>query len=255
MRLIEKIWRLAFTEIGINIPSRIPVVVADNVSDYLFTHHRDKGRFKIPDVTELPCIKPPFDSMWIDINATYGAEAPPKIGLLISKMKDLNTETTAYKFDVFFQNNNGIGCTGTIAVSLNNEGKTLEIKVGNFRTKEAEAASLWFHYVACFAISLMHCKNVVLTERKNPAWFRGNPRRPRLEKWQVIEVGSINTRSKSEPADSGRETSLHICRGHFRTYTAEKPLFGSYTGTVWVPAHARGSADVGVVHSSYEVKK
>jgi hypothetical protein len=49
-------------------------------------------------------------------------------------------------------------------------------------------------------------------------------------------------------------TPLHICRGHFKTFTEEARLFGKYTGTYWWPAHVRGSVDEGVVEKDYRVR-
>lgn len=45
-----------------------------------------------------------------------------------------------------------------------------------------------------------------------------------------------------------------FCRGHFSTYTEDRPLFGKVSGTFWVPSHVRGSAKQGVVVSDYNVK-
>lgn len=45
----------------------------------------------------------------------------------------------------------------------------------------------------------------------------------------------------------------HICRGHFKTYTEEKPLFGSITGTYWWANQVRGSKERGEVKKRYQV--
>jgi hypothetical protein len=48
---------------------------------------------------------------------------------------------------------------------------------------------------------------------------------------------------------------LHICRGHLRTYTEEKPLFGKVIGTFFIPAHLRGDEKVGTVVKDYQLEK
>lgn len=48
--------------------------------------------------------------------------------------------------------------------------------------------------------------------------------------------------------------ALHTVRGHFATYTADKPLFGHYVGTVWHPPHIRGDKAEGIVTKDYEVE-
>lgn len=46
---------------------------------------------------------------------------------------------------------------------------------------------------------------------------------------------------------------VHLCRGHFATYTDAAPLFGKYVGRFWIPPHARGRADRGIVNKEYAV--
>jgi hypothetical protein len=46
---------------------------------------------------------------------------------------------------------------------------------------------------------------------------------------------------------------VHLCRGHFATYTDQAPLFGKYVGRFWIPPHARGDRARGIVIKDYEV--
>lgn len=54
--------------------------------------------------------------------------------------------------------------------------------------------------------------------------------------------------------DLGLRRALHICRGHFKTYTEERPLFGRYAGTFFFRDHARGAKESGEVKKDYDVK-
>jgi len=45
--------------------------------------------------------------------------------------------------------------------------------------------------------------------------------------------------------------SYQLVRGHFATYTQERPLFGRYAGTVFIPAHVRGTPEAGIVIKDY----
>lgn len=47
---------------------------------------------------------------------------------------------------------------------------------------------------------------------------------------------------------------LHLCRGHTATYTEEKPLFGKYFGTFYIPAHTRGKIENGSIEKNYILK-
>lgn len=55
-----------------------------------------------------------------------------------------------------------------------------------------------------------------------------------------------------ETSDSSKR--FHWCRGHFKYYTKERPLFGRVSGPVWTPSHTRGDAKKGVVFKDYIVK-
>jgi hypothetical protein len=46
----------------------------------------------------------------------------------------------------------------------------------------------------------------------------------------------------------------HEMPAQFRHYSEEKPLFGKYAGTFYVPQHSRGDAKLGVSFKSYTVK-
>ncbi|OYT14646.1 MAG: hypothetical protein B7C24_17230 [Bacteroidetes bacterium 4572_77] len=44
---------------------------------------------------------------------------------------------------------------------------------------------------------------------------------------------------------------VHLCRGHFKTYTADNPLFGKIIGKYWWPPHARGDKKQGIILKDY----
>lgn len=110
-----------------------------------------------------------------------------------------------------------------------------------------------------FAISLLHCKNIKMVERnidkklndkrikkgKHP-FFRFNT----IEINPMKEVLKIEGKSEK----TGLKKALHICRGHFATYTQDAPLFGRVTGTFWKPMHIRGNKKEGIVIKDYKIK-
>lgn len=105
-----------------------------------------------------------------------------------------------------------------------------------------------------------HCKNVELVERlpkrheQREAKRRGEP----ILKYHEIVIDPGKTKQVSvgagSPSQDHPSRAMHIARGHFATYTEDKPLFGKYVGTFWRPAHVRGSAELGTVNSTYKVK-
>ncbi len=111
----------------------------------------------------------------------------------------------------------------------------------------------------CFALSLMHCKNVVAEPVMPPAALsRAHERRTGrpLLRYHVLNVDPFKEVARSEGAGtSGIKKALHICRGHFATYTEDKPLFGRLTGTFWKPQHLRGAVTHGVVAKDYRIAR
>jgi hypothetical protein len=52
-----------------------------------------------------------------------------------------------------------------------------------------------------------------------------------------------------------RATTLHRVRGHFKTFTAERPLMGKHVGTCWWGWQLRGDPNPnrGIVTSDYQI--
>ena len=118
--------------------------------------------------------------------------------------------------------------------------------------------STYINCVACFAICTMHTKNVEMRERKGITSIKrkGNEKREYSEfKYHTINVDTFRRKyvGGNNSEKGNREIALHFVRGHFKTYTPEKPLFGKYVGTVWVPDTMRGNKEAGTVNKDYKV--
>jgi hypothetical protein len=46
---------------------------------------------------------------------------------------------------------------------------------------------------------------------------------------------------------------LHTCRGHFMTFTEDRPAFGKLSGRFWCPPHWKGQKSSGAILKRYEV--
>jgi hypothetical protein len=123
----------------------------------------------------------------------------------------------------------------------------------------------WANYfVSTFApalltISFMHCKNVDVVRVDPPpklsrraARQRGNP----LTSYYVLDIQPMRRvlDTEGEAQARGLRHALHICRGHFKTFTEEAPLFGRHVGTYWWEAQARGTTEMGVIEKDYRVR-
>lgn len=109
------------------------------------------------------------------------------------------------------------------------------------------------------AASFMHCKNVELNEYEPPRKLskryekrHGVP----LTSYYTLTIDPMKKVLKHEGGkdQGGLSKALHICRGHFKTYTEDKPLFGRLSGTYWWPQHARGTEERGTIVKDYSVK-
>ena len=60
--------------------------------------------------------------------------------------------------------------------------------------------------------------------------------------------------TEGKVSEVGLKKALHICRGHFKTYTGKAPLLGKHTGTYWWNDCVLGSEDVGVRVKDYTVR-
>lgn len=49
----------------------------------------------------------------------------------------------------------------------------------------------------------------------------------------------------TDPQAGGLRKALAICRGHFKTFMPDAPLFGKHTGQFWWAPHIRGDTDAG----------
>jgi hypothetical protein len=113
-------------------------------------------------------------------------------------------------------------------------------------------------FVYMYAISLMHCKNIVIEEDGEiPALSRKHHRRNKGRRHHVLKIIPMKKvkayQEKGASSLSKGDVSLHIRRGHFKTYTPEAPLFGIHSGTYWWESHTAGKAEVGTVTKDYQI--
>lgn len=112
--------------------------------------------------------------------------------------------------------------------------------------------------IGLIAVGLMNCKNVSTEETD-----KGGPRRkksrgkkfPRMTYRTINIPGYRGARTSSPSSDEDPSVAIHRVRGHFKTFTAEKPLMGRHVGTYWWGWQVRGSAKNGAVVSDYKVTK
>jgi hypothetical protein len=261
------------------------VIVADNVVEHYFEgtgqEHWDLTR-------DYPTIAPPFERFWIE------AYAPSKIvsdQKGVSPFRLCRAFGMAVKADpwaprsrhdprrwliqttMYIEQLNGliVGPFASSHFALDAAGKVVEAGDATYRIftpvcEDVPAEKCdWIRQVMTslelplwLAVSFMHCKNVEVTEVVPPRPKQAARRarlRPRV-RYHTIDIDPMRKvlRTEGKSDEVGLRKALHICRGHFATYTPEKPLFGRVVGTFWKPLHVRGSMSEGRVESGYRVK-
>lgn len=102
---------------------------------------------------------------------------------------------------------------------------------------------------------LLSCKNIG-TEKHVPPEALNKKRKKQgkqeLFTYHTLIIKPTGKRQESIPKHIW-ENRIHLCRGHFKTYTIEKPLFGELTGRFWWQAHVRGKNRDGIVMKDYVV--
>lgn len=111
--------------------------------------------------------------------------------------------------------------------------------------------------VVWIALQLINCRNVS-TALRGSVFHRSGSEKRRGEpvvKYHTIVLPGMATTGGRGGRKSRRvdPLAMHKVRGHFKTFTAERPLLGRHVGTYWWGWQVRGSKDHGVVVSDYKV--
>jgi hypothetical protein len=108
-------------------------------------------------------------------------------------------------------------------------------------------------------LKLLNCKNI--QTEKIPAPAKLNKKRVKSGKQPIFDYHVLNLVLPSNKKRGYQEQSvplshnrIHLCRGHFKEYTKEHPLFGKYTGLYWWEPSVRGQNRDGIVMKDYNVK-
>jgi len=105
----------------------------------------------------------------------------------------------------------------------------------------------------------MHCKNVslesIVPSEKLSRSYRKRHGRPLLSygELRIDPIRKVLEQQRKGIGGSLRK-ALHLCRGHFKTFTPDAPLLGHATGTYWWSPQVRGAASAGVTLKDYRVE-
>lgn len=160
----------------------------------------------------------------------------------------------------------------SMVVAIDEYGKALEPPIGNddgyedvypmgFEDKIISQSLINTEF-AWQTLALLHCKNVSIQDHSG-LWPSRQARRvaerkglPGPVKYKTLVVKPLATSGTADGSKAGSHEAkaMHICRGHYATYTEERPLFGKHHGTFWIQPHVRGNPEVAIIEKSYKVK-
>jgi hypothetical protein len=104
-------------------------------------------------------------------------------------------------------------------------------------------------------LMLLSCKNIS-TEQHSPDAALNKKRIKRgkqpLFTYHTLSLKPVGKAQESIPKHLW-ENRIHLARGHFKTFTPDKPLFGKITGRFWWQPQVRGRNRNGVVMKDYSI--
>lgn len=137
------------------------------------------------------------------------------------------------------------------------------LQLNDMMTKEAAKhgergnEEILTHFVSFFfALSLMHCKNVLI-EEVDPANDGQKKRRNRHQRpsisYRVLKIKPMFRTKGTGALVGGSKPSMHIRRGHFKDYRNSEGLFGKYKDLFWWESTVVAREAKSQVVKSYEV--
>lgn len=263
------------------------VVAADDVVVYLDRHIDSVKSFDI-----ITNVAPPFPRMFIEFTASGKYKERHGLyawGVLVDAVdvqkleREMEGARWGLSLQVIFERRKGDPCGPLADTKLyvrpdgsldrfSPEGKAIGsnawvecepqwfVSEGeNTFTTEIEQGLWELMIPALFTLSLLHSRNVTAepmepTSGMNRA-FKRRHGRP-LTRYHVLNIEPMRKYldGEDEAESKGLKHAVHECRGHFKRYSEDAPLFGRYTGQWWWASHQRGSAEMGRVDKDYEVR-
>jgi hypothetical protein len=254
--------------------ARIVNINIKNVYDYLFL---DKEKIEYSE-KDIPNVAPPFPFMFFEYHKSSKYYLD-KVGVYVQSFENIPIEKHLMHFEetkwisetyVFIDSKKGPGWILLKAsLFIDKNGKILQksqkentfvemLKPGSYTEeeciKEATGPFAMYMFPARFATSLMNCKNVNVLAHSPIMHHKKSNKTPTI-KYYTLDINPMKKVLKYEGGleHNGMKKALHICRGHFKTYTEEKPLGGHTIGTYWWHSQVRGSVKHGEIVKDYSV--
>lgn len=116
-----------------------------------------------------------------------------------------------------------------------------------------------YQTIMLLAFTFANCCNVKLedaTEELQPIpKIRRRLKIPEVKRYTLNIAGHISRPSREYTKGPQGVMPFHLCRGHFATYTADRPMFGNpkLIGRYWHPPHIKGKKENGEIIKDYAI--
>lgn len=273
MRLIDRV-RMEFG----GIPDDLPIIVADLVARQIDQLPGDTWS-ESPPAEAYGCVAPPFKRFFVEAETAVDLAELGSIGTQIVQRGvlaevDERENGWQYIFTPFawYQPAAGSPAVGThtvngrIYLDIDKYGNILDDldQVHTAVFDQSELTSNKMRSCVSFlpfvlkALSVLHQRTVVehvIHTRQQRRQHQRRHKAPLADYYLLTVKPSQQLESMADVAQPVAPVSRreHIVRGHFRYYTPERPLFGRFSGMVWIAEHHRGDPDAGSIRKDYLV--
>lgn len=247
-----------------NVLKNMEIFVIDNVTEYV-----NENTQKLLTIDDLPNIKPPFKSMFVETNSpkfildekSNKTGWPWNYGLkwgyyVFYTETEKNIIIHIIEYSLYQKSKQRPNFTYTKKspswyIKLTKNGKPQ--KDGLYKnTRKGKKLKYEKLMPLLYSLALMNCGNIEYIENSNTKIKnRDNKRKGICYKTLKVNPMAEATQTKSKN-NAGNKNPLHVCRGHFKDYR-KKGLFGKYKGIYWWDSQVRGNAEIGEVKKDYEI--
>jgi hypothetical protein len=239
-------------------------IVSDEAAQYYFYSPRDDWSVNSGTFGK---IMPPFADMWLEVVTPTRAYinkqwvSARKVRYAFIFCKESESIWQVYFLATRLKHGPVMAFPAMARIVINDDNSVEEsLSYDKDAIPEALALSLSENLsIAYLALGWMNSRNVELVDQREPLSRRRKRQRtsdlPSLEYKKIIIDGKSRRSLKSNQEAERRHQRLHVVRGHFKTYTADRPLMGKFVGQYWWHQQTRGETDLGVIHHEYEVKQ
>lgn len=203
----------------------------------------------------------PYEKCWFDFNCCHNNKELVRAGVSAMKLDNGNIS-----YSVFTWGHEVKKWTPSLVSTVINPDTCKYSHIGNFdrvakdveyvKENGEQNSNIILHVLQC--LEILNCKNIN-TETIKPNSKINNKRvkkgRQKLFEYKTIVLKPTSKKQKQQEQKGLWDNRVHLCRGHFKEYTEDKPLFGRVTGRFWWQPMARGNSKNGIIKKDYILKK